>query len=129
MNCRPYCSRLVQNVVSVCPINDMTSGVLFFIICCAERGKGVDPDTKVGGDGLLCKPNLFQLGVWRALSAPQRGPGQSPGGKRILAKIFCKLTRSLFGRRVHPYFRSDKRLSLVGTARDRQCCPWLCKTC
>ena len=27
------------------------------------------------------------------------------------------------------YFRSDKRRSLVGTAQDRQCCPWLCKTC
>ena len=49
-------------------------------------------------------PNLMQLG---ALQAPQRGPGRSPGGKRILATIYWKLVEnqvSGLGRRlpVHP---------------------------
>ena len=46
--------------------------------------RGIDPDKKVIG----VLPNLSQLGVWGALQAPQRGPGQSPGGKRILEKMF-----------------------------------------
>ena len=36
-------------------------------------------------------PNLFQLGVWGRCKPPQRGPGQSPGGKRTLANIFLRI--------------------------------------
>ena len=64
-----------------------------------------------------CNPTFPSWGSGCAVS-PQRGPEQSPGSKR-----------SIFGRCVHPYFRSDKRRSLVGTAQERQCCPLLCKTC
>ena len=40
-----------------------------------------------GGQDQLVKINLFQLGSGGAVR-PQRGPGQSPGGKRILTTIF-----------------------------------------
>ena len=39
-------------------------------------------------------PNQIQLGVWGVLLAPQRGPGRSPGCKRILATIYWKLAKN-----------------------------------
>ena len=38
----------------------------------------------------MCNPTFSSWGSGGAVSPSQRGPGQSPGGKRILAKIFCK---------------------------------------
>ena len=43
-----------------------------------------------GGDGVpyRCVTQPNSAGVWGALYARQRDPGQSPGGKRILATIY-----------------------------------------
>ena len=55
--------------------------------------KGVDPDKKVRGtDWYVTQP--FPVGGLGALQAPQRGPGRSPGGKRILEQMFWKFTQN-----------------------------------
>ena len=74
----------------------------------------------------MCDPIFCSWG----LGSPQRGPGQSPGGKRILSNLLkIKLKSGLFPVAVYtPNSDPDKLRSLVGTAQDRQCCPWLCKT-
>ena len=43
--------------------------------------------------GRRCGPTFSSWGFWGAVS-PQRGPGQSPGGKHILATIYCKLVEN-----------------------------------
>ena len=46
-------------------------------MCECVSDKGVDPDMKVGGGGLVCNPTFPSWGSGGAVS-PQRGPGQSP---------------------------------------------------
>ena len=72
----------------------------------------------MGGDRLLCKPNLFPAGGLGALY-PTGVWGRAPEANAFWQKSFANelKIRSLFGRRVQPYFRSDKRRSLVGTAQ------------
>ena len=57
--------------------------------------KGVDPDEKVGGGrtGFVTKP-FTAGGLGGAVSPPQWGPGRSPGGKRIWAKLYRNLASS-----------------------------------
>ena len=49
-----------------------------------------------GGDGVAdrCVIQPFPAGGLGGAVSPQRGPGQSPGGKHILATIYRKLAKN-----------------------------------
>ena len=81
---------------------------------------GVDPDKKVRGtDWWVTQP--FPAGGLGGAGAPEANVFWNKCFENEL-KI-----RSLFGHRLYPEFRSNKRRSLAVTTQDRQCCPWLCK--
>ena len=52
----------------------------------------------------LTQPNSAR-GLGGGAVSPQRGPGQSPGGKRIVPTIYCKLAKNqVSGCRLHPNY-------------------------
>ena len=59
--------------------------ILFYSILFSGMSLG---EKKIS-DTFFPKHNLSQLGVWGRC---KRGPGRSPGSKRILATIYCKLS-------------------------------------
>ena len=73
-----------------------------------------------------CVTQPFPAGGLGGAVAPPAGSGAEPRRQTHLGTNVLKIMiRSLFGRRLYPEFRSNKRRSLAATTQDSQCCAGL----